>query len=72
MNYPVVIFWSDEDQAYIADTPDLRYCSAHGETPEDALREVQIAQELWLEVARDDGRSLPEPRFRPALQTLSS
>jgi len=72
MNYPVVIFWSDEDQAYIADTPDLRYCSAHGETPEDALREVQIAQELWLEVARDDGRSLPEPRFRPALQKLSS
>lgn len=72
MNYPVVIFWSDEDEAYIADTPDLRYCSAHGETPEDALREVQIAQELWLEVARDDGRPLPEPRFRPALQQLSS
>ena len=51
MTYPVVVFWSDEDHAYIADTPDLRSCSAHGETPEDALRAVQIAQELWLEVA---------------------
>jgi len=64
MTYPIVIFWSDEDQAFIADTPDLRYCSAHGETPEEALREARVAQALWLEVACDDGRPLPEPRFR--------
>jgi predicted RNase H-like HicB family nuclease len=36
--YPVVVFWSEEDQSYIANVPDLRYCSAHGETPEEALR----------------------------------
>lgn len=41
--YPIVVFWSDEDDASIADVPDIRYCSAHGETAEEAVREVRIA-----------------------------
>jgi predicted RNase H-like HicB family nuclease len=61
-NYPIVIFWSDEDDAYIADVPDLRSCSAWGDTPEEALREVLVAREAWLEVARERGLPLPDPR----------
>lgn len=52
MPYPIVVFWSDEDEAYIATVPDLRSCSAFGDTPEEALREVQVAQELRLEATR--------------------
>lgn len=61
-NYPIVIFWSDEDEAYIADLPDLKYCSAHGETPEAALRELLVAREAWLEIAHENGARLPDPR----------
>jgi len=70
-NYPIVIFWSDGDDAYIADVPDLRYCSAHGETPEEALREILIARELWLEVAHEDGLSLPDPSASPYLPEIA-
>lgn len=64
--YHINLFWSDEDQVWIADVPDLVYCSAHGATAEDALREVQIALALWLECQRAQGLPLPEPRYRPA------
>jgi len=60
-NYPIVIFWSDGDEAYIADLPDLHYCSAHGDTPEEALRELLIAREAWLEMAHEKGLPLPDP-----------
>lgn len=59
--YPVLIFWSDEDDAYIADVPALQSCSAHGDTPEEALREIKIAMAAWLAVARERGLPLPEP-----------
>ena len=63
-DYPIVIFWSSEDRAYIAEIPDLQDCVADGETPEAALREVLVVKDLWLEVAREDGRPLPEPNRR--------
>lgn len=66
-DYHINIFYSEEDQAYIADIPDLRYCSAHGATPEEALAEVLIARDLWLETAQQEGIPIPEPRFRPAI-----
>ena len=66
-DYHINIFYSDEDEAYIADIPDLPLCSAFGPTPEDALREVTIARELWLEVARDEGKPIPPPTYRPAI-----
>ena len=61
-NYPIVVFWSEEDGEFIADIPDLKYCSAGGDTPEEAVREVMTARQAWLESAREDGAVLPDPR----------
>ena len=66
-HYHINLFWSDEDDSWIADVPDLRFCSAHGPTPDEALREIKIAMDLWLEVARDHGDAIPEARYRPTL-----
>ena len=70
-DYHINIFFSEEDGEYIADIPDLRYCSASGATPEEALGEVLQAKALWLEVAREKGLSIPEPRYRPAIYQAS-
>ncbi len=64
-DYHINIFWSDEDGCYVADIPDLQTCSAFGATAEAALAEVEKARELWLEVAREAGKSIPAPRYRP-------
>ena len=66
-HYHINVLWSGEDACWIADVPDLRYCSAHGDTPEEALAEVRVAMEGWLEVARERGMPIPEPRYRPAI-----
>ena len=55
-NYHVNVFFSEEDEGYIADIPDLKYCSAFGETPEEALREVLKAKDAWVESARNSGK----------------
>lgn len=67
--YAINIFWSEEDGEYIAVIPDLRGCSASGETPEEALKEVQIAKQLWLETAQEQGDPIPEPRWQPEAPT---
>jgi predicted RNase H-like HicB family nuclease len=64
-------FYSEEDGEYIADIPDLKYCSASGATPEEALREVLIAKQLWLETAKEKGIPIPTPRYRPAIYQAS-
>ena len=64
--YRIEVFWSAEDDAWIADVPDLPYCTAHGPTPHDAVAEVEVAMEAWLEAARSDGRPVPEPSSRIA------
>ncbi|MFB2918801.1 type II toxin-antitoxin system HicB family antitoxin [Aerosakkonema funiforme] len=61
------VFYSKEDEGYIADIPDLKYCSAFGETPEEAVREVLIAKAAWLETAKVEGKPIPLPRYRPAI-----
>ena len=66
-HYHINIFFSTEDEGFIADIPDLKGCSAFGDTPEKALAEVLIAQRLWLEVARDDNIEIPEPKYRPMI-----
>ena len=58
---------SEEDQGYIADLPDLEACSAFGDTPEEALRQVQEAKTVWLEAAREAGKPIPEPRYRTVI-----
>ena len=65
--YAFVVFWSDEDGAWVADAPDLRSCSAFGSTPEGAVAELRIAVEAWLETAQARGLALPPPRFQPRL-----
>ena len=66
-DYHINVFYSEEDQCYIADIPDLQYCSAFGETPEEALLEVRKAMVAWIDAAREAGRPVPEPRYRPAI-----
>ena len=66
-DYHINIFYSEEDGGYIADIPDLESCSAFGATPEEALAEVTRAKEAWLEAARAAGKSIPPPRYRPAI-----
>lgn len=62
LKYEINIFWSEEDDAYIAVVPELPYCSAWGATYEEALSQVQVAMELYLDVLREEGRPIPEPR----------
>jgi predicted RNase H-like HicB family nuclease len=66
------IFYSNQDEGYIADIPDLKYCSAFGETPESALQEVQIAKTAWLQAATTAGKPIPEPKYRPAIYQLTT
>ena len=66
-DYHINVFYSEEDEGYIADIPDLKYCSAFGETPEDAVREVLLAKNAWLEAARAEGKPIPRPRYRPVI-----
>ena len=62
-DYPINIFYSEEDGGYIANIPDLKYCSAFGETEEEALREVLQAKAAWLEIAKAEGKVIPEPKY---------
>ncbi len=64
LRYEIDIFWSDEDGAYIANVPELPYCSAWGETYEEALEEVQVAMRLYLQVSEQHGDPIPEPKAR--------
>jgi predicted RNase H-like HicB family nuclease len=66
-DYHINIFYSEEDDGYIADIPDLKACSAFGKTPEEALKEVQVAKTTWIEAARAEGIPIPPPRYRPAI-----
>ncbi len=65
--YHINIFYSKEDGGYIADIPDLEACSAFGDTPEDALKQVEIARQAWLTVARKAGKPIPKPSYRPVI-----
>ena len=66
-HYHINLFWSDADGCWVADVPDLKSCSAFGDTPAEALAEVEEAIAGWLEVARSDNLPVPEPRYRPAI-----
>ena len=59
--YPIEVFWSDEDECYIAIAPDLAGCSAAGDSEEEALQEIRTAITLWLETAKKMKRKLPDP-----------
>ena len=71
-DYHINIFYSEEDEGYIADIPDLKFCSAFGDTPEEALREVLIAKSAWLEAALAEGKPIPTPRYKPVIYQVAS
>lgn len=62
--YELIIYWSPEDQAYIAEVPELPGCMADGETYQDAVAKAQVIIGEWIETARALGREIPEPRGR--------
>ena len=62
--YETIIYWSDEDQSFIAEVPELPGCMAHGSTPDEALKNVQEAIQLWLDTACEFGDPIPEPKGR--------
>ncbi len=66
-DYHINVFYSTTDQCYVADIPDLKYCSALGDTPEEALREVLVAKKAWLQAAKAKRKPVPSPRYRPAI-----
>jgi predicted RNase H-like HicB family nuclease len=65
-HYHINLFWEARSDRWVAAVPDLPGCSAHGTTPAEAAAEVQVAIELWLDTAREEGIPVPEPRYRPA------
>lgn len=62
--YEIIIFWSDDDRAYVADVPELPGCMAHGSSYEEALANAQDAIDLWVNTAREFGHAVPEPKGR--------
>lgn len=66
-DYHINVFYSEEDGGYLADIPDLEACSAFGASAEVALAEVAKAKDAWLSAAREAGKPIPEPRYRPAI-----
>jgi len=68
--YAIEIFYSEDDEGYIALAPEIPGCSAFGANEEEALKEVKIALELWLETARTEGREIPEPSGKELLRKI--
>jgi predicted RNase H-like HicB family nuclease len=64
MKYEVIIYWSQEDEAFIAEVPELPGCAADGETYQESLQNLEIIMQEWIETARQLGRSIPQPKGR--------
>jgi predicted RNase H-like HicB family nuclease len=66
-DYHINVFHSEDGDCYVADIPDLKYCSAFGATPVEAVRAVLKAKKAWLQAAKEEGKPIPKPRYRPAI-----
>jgi predicted RNase H-like HicB family nuclease len=66
-DYHINVFYSEEDKCYVADIPDLQYCSALAATPEKAVHEVTKAKKAWLTAAKKEKKPIPKPKYRPAI-----
>ena len=64
IRYELIIYWSDQDQSFVVEVPELPGCMADGETYEDAVRNAKRVIEEWIETARELGRAIPEPKGR--------
>lgn len=67
-DYAINVFYSEEDECWVATIPDLWPCSAFGDTPQEALAEVLVAKEGWLETAQAHDMPIPEARYRPEVR----
>jgi predicted RNase H-like HicB family nuclease len=63
--HAIIVFWSEDDGAWVADVPDLKSCTAFGSTLDEAFAKVPIAMNAWLAAARDAGLEIPKSQFRP-------
>jgi predicted RNase H-like HicB family nuclease len=70
--YAIEIFYSQEDSGFIAVVPELPGCSAYGKTEEEALKEIKIAMDLWIETAKKEGFKIPKPKSKALLKDLMS
>jgi predicted RNase H-like HicB family nuclease len=64
IQYEIILYWSKEDQAFLAEVPELPGCAADGATYHEALANVEVVIREWIETARELGRPVPEPRGR--------
>lgn len=64
-DYHINVFYSERDECYVADIPDLAYCSALGATASEAVRQLEIAKKAWLKAAKKAGKPIPKPTYRP-------
>jgi predicted RNase H-like HicB family nuclease len=64
LRYEIILYWSEEDQAFIAEVPELPGCAADGETYQEALQNVEVIMQEWIETAKELGRPIPEPKGR--------
>ena len=64
IRYEVIIYWSNEDQAFIAEVPELPGCAADGATYQEALANLEVVIQEWIETAKELGRPIPEPKGR--------
>jgi predicted RNase H-like HicB family nuclease len=62
--YEIIIYWSESDDAFVAEIPELKGCIAHGNTQDEALREVNYVASEWIEIAKEKGWQIPEPKGR--------
>jgi predicted RNase H-like HicB family nuclease len=62
--YEIIIYWSDEDKSFIAEVPELPGCMSDGETHADAIKNVQLIIDEWIETAKKLGRKIPKPKGR--------
>jgi predicted RNase H-like HicB family nuclease len=69
-DYHINIFYSNEDEGYIADIPDLHHCSAFGGSPEEALKEVLIAKKAWLATYLEKHKPIPRPKYKPVIYQI--
>ena len=71
-DYHINIFYSQEDEGYIADIPDLTSCSAFGADASEALAEVLKAKDAWLAVAKEQNKPIPQPTYRPLIYQMTA
>jgi predicted RNase H-like HicB family nuclease len=64
LRYEIILHWSEEDQAFIAEVPELPGCAADGETYQEALQNVEVIMQEWIETADELGRTIPQPKRR--------